>query len=276
VSTVDIHDYLDYRKFLRDWFDAHKKENPRFSHRAFVRRTGQRSPSLLADVIKGRRNLTPQAAASFVRAMRLNAEEGAFFKALVALDQGETHQEKNDAWSHISSSRKLSQVRRIEGEAFRCLSHWYYPAIRELAALESFVEDPQWIAERLAPPITPHQAAQALKSLLEVGMLVREGGRLKPSEGLARTPHEVVGLAVHNYHDGMLDLARRAIHDVPARRRHFTAVTTSIPRSKVAELKQELAAFQERLLALCDAGEDPDEEVIQINLHFFPLTGEPE
>ena len=274
MSSPDLYSYLDYRAFLRDWFDAKKKDNPRFSHRAFVRRTGQRSPSLLADVIKGRRNLTPHATSAFVHAMRLDAEAGAFFTALVSLDQAETPEDKNAAWDEIVRSRKLSQIRRIEGEVFRCLSHWYYPAIRELAGLESFSEDPRWIARQLSPPITPKQAAQALASLLEVGMLVREDGRLRPSEGLARTPHEVAWLAVHNYHDGMLSLARRAIHEIPAAHRHFTAVTTSVPRSRLPALKKELAAFQERLLAICDEGDEADDVVLQINLHLFPLTRE--
>ena len=52
-SSPVVFGYLDYRKYLRDWFDAKKLRNPRYSHRAFSRRTGQRSPSFLADVIKG-------------------------------------------------------------------------------------------------------------------------------------------------------------------------------------------------------------------------------
>lgn len=34
-SSPVVFGYLDYRKYLRDWFDAKKLRNPRYSHRAF-------------------------------------------------------------------------------------------------------------------------------------------------------------------------------------------------------------------------------------------------
>ena len=38
MSLPDLYAYLDYRKYLEDWFDARKAANPRFSHRMFARR----------------------------------------------------------------------------------------------------------------------------------------------------------------------------------------------------------------------------------------------
>ena len=49
---------LDHRQYLADWFAWKKEANPRFSHRAFARMAGQKSPSLALSVIAGRRNLT--------------------------------------------------------------------------------------------------------------------------------------------------------------------------------------------------------------------------
>lgn len=265
--------YLDYRGFLKDWFAEKKRANPRFSHRAFVRLTGQRSPSLLVDVIEGRRNLTPTTTAAFCRAMRLSDEASEFFGLLVELDQARRPEDRNRAWERIAATRRFREAHRVEGEGFRYLSHWYYPAIRELAARPDFTADPDWIARTLRPTITPAQARRALEALLELGMLAPDkAGVPRPAEGSVVTPHQVRGLAVHNYHQGMLGLAQDAISAFRSDERYFSGLTVAVPRAALPILRRELEAVQERLLDLCDSDPTPAEQIIQVNVHFFPLS----
>ncbi len=268
----DVFRYLDYRLYLRDWFDAKKAANPRFSHRLFARLAGQSSPSLLIQVIAGKRNLTPATVEAFVGALSLTGDGASFFTRLVALDQARSEEERNEAWSRISASRRFRAAREIEGVGFDYLSKWYYPAIRELAWRADFEADPEWIARRLRPRITPSQARKALERLRAMGMLEDADGRTRPADGSVVTPHEVTSLAVRNYHRGMLGLARDSIERFPGTERHLSAVTVCIPRSLVPRLKQELDAFQERLLDLCDAEVDRAEQVHQLHLCLFPLS----
>jgi len=271
MSLPDLFSYLDYRAYLRDWFTARKAANPRFSHRAFVRRTGQRSPSLLADVIGRRRNLTPALIESFCVAMKLEVDEGRFFALLVALDQSQEPDERNRIWEKIAASRRFQDARRVEGESFRYVSRWYYPAIRELARRPDFVADPAWIAQTLSPRITIAQARGALAALVGLGMLTEVDGQMQQTEGAVVTPREVAGLAVHNYHQGMLERAMAGIRGFKAAERHYTGVTVCVPESMIPQLKQELNAFAERLLEICDSA-PTGERVLQINLNLFPLS----
>lgn len=272
MTQPDVFRYLDYRAFLRDWFDARKAANPRFSHRAFVRRTGQKSPSLLADVMERRRNLTPALIPAFISAMKLERDEGRFFEKLVALDQARTPEDRNAAWEQLAATRRFREARRVEGDSFRYLSHWHYPAIRELAKRPDFQADPAWLAATLRPKVTPAQAAQALDALFELGMLVRDGDAVVQAEGAVVTPREVVGLAVDNYHRGMLALASEGIRGFKAAERHYTGVTVCVPEALMPELKQEINAFAERLLELCDGASGDAQRVFQINLNTFPLS----
>ena len=268
-----MYDHLDFRVFLAEWFAAKKAANPRFSHRVFARLAGQKSPSLLHHVLEGRRNLTPATTDAFAQAMRLGPAEAAFFALLVALGQAETHAERNDAWERISATRRFRQARRIEGAGFEYLSSWYYPAIRELAHRPDFRDDPDWIADTLRPRITPARARRALEILFGLGLLVRDTeGAVRPADASVVTPHEVEGLAVHNYHHGMLERAREAIEAFPPAERHLGGVTVAVPASLVPRLKQEIASFQERLLHLCDTAAEPKDRVVQLNLQLFPLS----
>lgn len=268
-----VYAFLDYRAYLSAWFDAKKAAAPSFSHRAFVARTGQRSPSLLSDVIAGRRNLTQAGIEGFQRALSLGAADGRFFRLLVALDQAETPTEKNDVWVDILATRRFRDARRLEGDGMRYLSNWIHPAIRELANREDFHDDAAWVASQIRPRITARQARHALDLLFELELLVRhDDGRVTHGGGSVVTPHEVAGLAVHNYHRGMLELATQSLDRVAPSERHFLGVTVSTPPELIPELKAEFNAFQERILELCANADPPAEQVLQFNLHFFPLS----
>ena len=268
----DIFRYLDYRAYLRDWFDSRKAANPRFSHRGFSRRVGQKSPSLLADIIGRRRNLTPDLIDAFAPVLGLRAEEARFFGLLVELDQADTTEHRNAAFSRIAATQRFRDARKIDGDSFRYLSNWFIPAVRELARRPDFRSDPDWVARTLNPTITAAQARVALEVLHSLGMLVEQDDGWVQAEGAVTTPREVVGLAVHNYHDGMLRLAQEAITRHRPQDRHFMAVTVCIPESLVPQLKDELNAMTERLLDLCDGAAGAAERVYQIHLHTFPLS----
>ena len=272
ADSPDLFTYLDYRQFLDDWFAARKEANPRYSHRAFSRRSGQKSPSFLKDLIEGRRNLTPATLPGVITALGLDTSEASFFGALVQLEQADTAAEQQEAWDHIAATRRFLEARRIEGEGFAYLSRWYYPAIRELARIPGFRADPGWIRHRVHPTLTVRQVEAALESLKTLGVRGEGDGKLESREATLTTPREVAGLAVHNYHQGMLDRAKSAIDAFDPDDRHFLAVTATVPRSLLPTLKAELNALQARLCDLCDSAKDDAEEVVQINLHFFPLT----
>ena len=272
-AQPDLFRYLDHRAFLADWFQWKKNANPRFSYRTFARLADQRSPSLLLSVIQGKRNLTDATAQAFCKAMRLTAEERAFFLALVRLEGSRSDEERNEVWAELSASRRFQAARRVEGASFAYLSRWYIPAIREMAGNPGFRADPGWVAARLCPPIKPSEAADALRILGDLEMLtVAADGSVTVRDGTVVTPHEVLGLAVHNYHQGMLARASESIARFPSDERHLGALTVSIPAARIGELKQAIVAFQERLLDLCDSMGPPVDRVYQFNMQLFPLS----
>ncbi len=274
AGEPDIYAYLDYRSYLQDWFAAHKAANPRYSHRLFARKAGHKNPSLLLLVTQGKRNLSGPNVEGFGKAMGLTADQHRFFDRLVRLGQAKTQQEQNEAWAEISASRRFREARGIDGRlGFEVISRWYYSATHELARRDDFEADPHWLARTLRPKITVAQARKALEALTSLGLLAPDdNGKLAPQDASLATPHEVAGLAARNYHDGMLDLARRSITEVARTERHLCGVTVCIPQSLVPALKREFDAFQERLLDLCDGVEDAPEQVYQAELALFPLS----
>lgn len=265
-------DYLDYRAFLRDAYEDLKKRQRGFSYRWFSRRAGMSSPNFLKLVIENQRNLTAESTEKFAQALGLGDKESAFFRELVGFNQAATAAEKNRYFERIGSYRRHRAVRSLERQAFEYLSHWYYPAIRELVSCQGFREDPEWIAKKLIPPITPADARRALDLLLELGLIERaEDGALRQGDPLLSTGPEVRSLAVGNFHRQMMERASAAIDIVPPERRDISGVTVSLSPKAFKMFKEKIIALRAELLEL-SAEEKHATRVVQFNFQVFPMA----
>lgn len=268
-----VFDYLDYREFLQAYFEGAKQNVPAFSHRYFARRAGFGSSNFVHLVMKGERNLSTESMLKVIKGCQLNAEQADFFSVLVHFNQARTAQEKDEAFEKVAASRRFRQAREIDHSTWEYLSHWYYPAIREMAARSDFRNDPEWIANQLWPPITRAKARNAMKLLLDLGLLViDEDGSVNRVSVSLTTGHEVRAVGVRNYHRQMLERASEALESKPASLRDVSGMTTCIRRETVDEVKERIRSFRQTLMELCDADENP-ELVYQINFQMFPLSG---
>lgn len=270
---VSVYDFLDHRAYLAAYYQAAKRTRPSFSFRLFSKLAGLRSPNFLKLVIDGERNLGADSVGRFAQALGLEGADAEFFADLVAFGQAQTLAEKNRAFEGIAASRRFRAARRIDGELFAYLSHWYNPAIRELAARDDFQEDPRWIAAQLLPRITPSEAAEAMKLLLSLGLLVRDekSGRAVRGEPTLTTEHEVRSLGAAAFHRQMLERAAQSIESVPRELRDLAALTVCVSPATIAQVKQRIHQFRESLTELCDA-DTAGNTVYQLNVQWFPLS----
>ncbi len=271
MHAPDVHTYLDYRRYLREWFDWKKSDNPRYSHRLFARRAGQRSPSLLLLVMEGKRNLTPQTTEAFAGAISMSEAEARFFRLLVRLDQATTSSEREESLEAILATKRFREARRLDDAGVRYFSKWWFPAVHELAHRADFRADPEWVAGRIQPPIAAADAQEALEALVELGLLEPDpNGVPRPTNRSVVTPHEVADVAFNAYHAGMFARATEAIGRFAPEERHLLGVTVAVPEGHVSEVKRRLNEVQRDLMSLCER--DPRERVYQLSIAFFPLS----
>ena len=269
---IDVFAYFDYRSFLRDAYTDLKERQPGFSFRWFARRAGMTSPNFLKLVMDGKRNLTADSTGRFAAALGLSSQETEFFRELVGFNQAKSAADKNRHFERIGAYRQHRAVCALERHQFEYLSRWWYPAIRELVACEGFVEDEEWIGQRLVPPISPAQARQALDLLLALGFLERDGdGRLRQREQLLSTGPEVRSLAVGNFHRQMMERAAASIELVERELRDISGVTVALSPESFQMFKQKSIELRAELLALSAAEARPT-RVVQVNFQLFPLA----
>jgi uncharacterized protein (TIGR02147 family) len=273
VSALpSVYEYVDYRAFMRDHFAACKATMPQYSFRYLARKAGFTSSNFLKLVMDGDRNLGPQAIEKVAKAMKLDAEAAEFFAQLIAMNQAQTVAERNRAFERVAANRRFRAAKKLDGPLFEYLTHWYYPAIRELAARPDFVDDPAWVAAQISPGIEARQAKSALKTLESLGLLVRgEDGKLARGEASLTTGHEVRSVVIPAYHLQMIERAAKAVETVPPEQRDVSALTVCIKESSLSDLKGKIHRFREEMMERCDSEPEP-ERVYQLCIQLFPLS----
>ena len=271
-KTVNLYAYLDYRAFLREWYESAKHSGRAFSFRAFSKRAGFHSPNFFKLVMDGSRNLTEDSLAKFVIGLKLGKSEAEFFRNLIFFTQAKSHDEKNLFYRRLLQSREFSHLKSLEKNQYEYYSTWYHPVIRELIASPDFDGTTEWLARKVHPPIHPDQAEQSLK-LLENLKLIRRVGprRWKQTSALVTTGPEVASLTLMNYHQTVLSLAREVLPVIPAAQRDISAVTLGITKEKLPELKKRIQAFRQEILKFVSLEEKP-ESVVLMSIQLFPLT----
>lgn len=271
-DSVNIFEHLDYRVFLRDFYAQQKRKSAAFSHRAFSRRAGLRSSNYLSLIMKGERDLSAEMAPRFAKACGLAKSEADFFCDLVLYCQAKTTEEKTRHHERLARFRKFRDAHQLDGEQTAYHQHWYIPALRELSSLPGFEADPKWIASMLEPPISPKQASEALEILSRLGLLVRgPRGKLTQAQPVVTTGPGPLGHQIFVYHHAMLDLAKRALDDLPREERDISSLTLCVSEAALPRLKQCIREFRRELLQLAEDDPEP-ERVVQLNFQMFPLS----
>jgi uncharacterized protein (TIGR02147 family) len=271
-SRVHIFDYLDYRAYLRDFYRDQKAQGHPFSYRAFARRAGIRSYNYLQLVMKGERDLSSTMATQFARGCGLEANESAYFCELVSFGQAKTTDERNRAYERLSQFRPFRAAHRLEPAQAAYHECWYIPAIRELVTHPDFSDDPRWIASVLRPNISVSQAKNALQTLSDLGLIIRDdSGRFKQTDAVVTTGSGPLGHHIVNYHRTMMAQAAKSLDEVPRDERDISSITLSVREDAILTLKQRIDAFRKELLELAEAY-GPVDRVIQLNIQLFPLT----
>ena len=274
ATEVDVFAYLDFRAFLRDYYAARKAAGRGFSYRSFSRKAGLKSPNYLKLVVDGERNLSSEMAQRFGRACNLSGDALRYFIDLVAFGQASTLAERNAIYARLNGYHRYRNAHRLDAAHAAYYSAWYMPAIRELASRADFRDEPAWIAAQLWPAITPDDAARALEILLQLGLLVREDGRIVQREALLSTGPETRGLHIVSYHRAMVDRAMASIDLVPASQRDISSLTLCLSAQGVRAFKERIQRFRKELLELSALEERPA-QVVQLNFQLFPLSRAP-
>ncbi len=272
-----VYDFTDYRDYLKSFFERKKLTNPNYSASMFARKAGlgTNSRGYLKLVVENKRNLSAQTIRSFSEALALSAHESLYFENLVLFNQSERGQDKKYYFDRLVASNRGNKPEQLEliksGVLYH--THWYYFAVREMVALTTFKEEPSWIATQLRGKVKKEEVVQAIKDLLNLGLLKRdEKGVLKQSEPLVRVSGGFYNIFMQNFHLEMLERSKEAIQDDDYDARHASGVTLSCSVEHLPEIKRAISQFRDQITERFGIEDLPPDAVLQLSIQLFQLT----
>ena len=248
-----------YRDFLRDELARRQQAHPSYSQRAFARDL-QLSPGELSEILTSKRHLTLKSAMKIAKALHLNLSET---RQLIHLIQLESDPKL--------ATRPLVPQKQgnLNVDLFRVVSDWYCFAILNLADCEDFNWEAHYIAKRLS--ISVNEVRVALERLERVGLIERTGKNFSVTRDYVWAEEGVPSEAAKNYHQQILDIAKRALATEPVENREFGGVGLAIDPQKLPHLKTDVRRFLDEMVTKYGKGRHR-KEVFQIELSLFPLS----
>jgi uncharacterized protein (TIGR02147 family) len=267
---INVFDYFDYRKFLKDYYEEKKKEDSNFSHR-FVASAVGIDASTFTKVINKKRNLSLKLAAKLSRLLQFKKKEAEYFNLLILFDQSDNHEEKKQYFEQLLTFRNL-KAKTLAAEEYKYFDKWYYIAIRELLGFYKFKGDFAALARLLDPSILPKEAKKAIDQLKTLG-LIRENsdGYFEPTDQAVSTGDEWAAIAIANCQLSTLRLALDAINRFSRDITDFSTVTLKLSKKNLGMVREKIRQFRMELAGL-EASRSDASSVYQINVNVFPLT----
>jgi uncharacterized protein (TIGR02147 family) len=271
MKSGDTQDWI--RDRLKQRLVEAKKKNARVSVRSFAQSLNIPA-STLSLVLLGKRKLSPLHEERLVHVLKLDPVEQVRLKETLAINRVGPTTPPHVRNKEIETAFKPDQYRMNDTE-LNCMNAWYTYAILSLVAVKGFQPEPAWIAARLG--IEESQAQDALNTLLDVGLLVKEiNGRVVRSFAKTRTADGNPNRILRASHYASLDLAKNNLDQISKQpdlfsKSDYTWMNVPIARSALPEIRTRIREFQDAILNTYAVKAEAD-EVVRFSTQLYPLT----
>lgn len=273
IPIPQVFEYLDYRKFLADFYAAKKARKGTYSVQVMALKAGM-DISNLAKVLAGKRHLPPSAIARFQEVCGFSEDEHSHFSRLVSWQKARQPEKAKALFEQIVAQQR-ARPHILEGRKYDYYSRWYYIAVYTLLECLDFRGTPKEyrsLASRLNPPLSVDEARASVDLLIQLGLVsVDSEGRHRPVQKSISTGERWQSYAVARFQAETLDLSRRSLDAVPKEDRDISTLTFSASREDIETLKKLTREYRRSIVELISGGRGGD-RVWQMNLQLFPLS----
>jgi uncharacterized protein (TIGR02147 family) len=275
MDFINIFEYSDYRRYLKDHYELQKSLEPQFTYRYIAERVGFKSAGHFTQILKGLINLSSSMVARFIDFLRLNKKEADYFELLVRFDQAKTHAEKRRYFELMAKFREL-KIATLDPLQYDYYDNWYYVAVREVLSYYPFKGDYAALAKKVKPSISPREAKKAIALLERLGLIKKDSDGIYKKTVAAVSAVPLGGsIAIANQALQTMRLAQEALDRFPKELRNVSGVAFSVSQKTFEDLQEEIRNFRKRILELAQSDPHPD-AVYQFNVQLFPLSDSPE
>jgi len=273
TGRPNIFTYNDYQDFLKDWLAYKKASQSDFSLRALAKRAGLAS-GYLPMVLNKKRPLSLAVLNKLTPFLGLSGTEQSYLESLLQFRNAGSNDVHVAALNKMKRFQKFQNHNPRDAEVSEYLTHWYYVAIRELAAVPGFKAEPAWLQEQLNFSIPLGEIKQALEFLLKNEYLsIDSEGRVQPPKKNLDCSGEVFRVALAKFHREVMLLSSHAIEVLPREQREIQGHTCSLSEANFLRAKDIVNEAMQKLRDL-EAGETSASSVYHMEIALISLTSQ--
>lgn len=269
---INVFDYTDYRKFLRDRFAESKSLDKSFTYRHLAAIAGFKSAGFFTQVLKGLTNLSDDMILRIAAAFGLQKRETQYFGYMVRYNQSSTHDRKKYFFLRMTAFKR-ARIKTVDPESYDFYDKWYYSAIRAIIHYHRFDgSDYKALARMVVPSITPAEARRAINVLERLDFIAKNTeGVYALTDKHITTGLETESVVINNFVINSLDIAKDAFYRFPKDKRNFSALTLSVSDAGYQKIVERCIEFRKTIIDIVKEDKRID-RVYQVNVQIFPLT----
>ena len=282
VPPPQISSYLDYRKYLADFFEFKKNktrtERRPYSASTFAAAADIKSPHYLNLVITGQRNLSLDMAGKFSRALGLLKVESEEFRLLVQYNQAHDPTQRSLYLRALNEARVQKKLRsgEINARDWSRWPDWVGWVLYALTDQQDLPPNPAEIVKLLRNQVSLEQLRRALHNLIEQELIVvnPQTGLWEKSKSMVEQGDEIPVAVVRKLQSQLMELGLESLYRDNPEDREFGSLTLALTKVEFEELRFQLRKMRKAIHKenAIRRGESKGERIYQLNLQLFPVS----
>lgn len=243
-------------------FDRRTNIIPKYSLRVHAKFLGV-SPATLSLYLAGKIDMSPRAYRTIAPKLDFSPDEFRNFESMV----------KNEKISKVKNKFEKVSHTSLQMDEFNFISEWYYYAILEVFTLDSYKEDPKWIADKLGMTDS-NKVKDALDHLINLKLLVRnEYGKLENSSRFTSIlDYNFSSTGMRQRQKRILDLSKEKIDTVDISKRDHSGLTLAMDSRLIPEVKEKIKRMRRSLGNFISKNSESRDSIYEVHISFIPLT----
>jgi len=268
-----VFEYLDYRAYLKDFYEERKSEFAFFSYRMMAESFGL-FPSNVFRILHGDAHLPSRCQSRALEVLGLTGRSAEYFQLLISYARERSVKARNEILEKALALRDVSR-KPLEEKELAYFDHWWVAVVRALLELTKGRAVPGELAGLVNPPVREEDVRAAL-ALLEDLQLVKKAssGRMLPAETHLTAGGEAKAKAVHRFQRQILSLASESLERFPPQVRDVSTLTLSMDERAYGEIREMIRESRRQIQKRVEESKSPD-RVMQLAMAFFPAASLP-
>lgn len=269
MSMPDLFQYLEYRAFLRDYYEERRHMDRIFSYRFFAGKLGM-DASYLIRVMQEKKHLGDELVPKVISFLKFDKHHANYFENLVAFNKARTDRQARVFYDQMMATKGV-QYRTLAKEHMDYFAKWYVVALRSLLDYTPFQGDYAALGKKLHPAISATECKQALFLLEHAELIRRTDAGYEVLDNHIHSGQHWNHDAIALFQEETLKLALRSLQQDPRSVRNISTLTMNISAENLTGIHELITQFQQDVAKLVEATAKSD-RVYQLNMQLFPMS----